>query len=183
MLEPILRLVVSLAVVIGLLLATMRVARRTMRSRPGSLVRVVQRQSLSRTSGLAVVEVAGRTLVLGTTEHQVSLLVELDERLDDELDGFADEAESDGDDDAAVIDLRPTGATHDAFAVELISALEEDAAADAVEVPRRLRRTSASASRPVKTPAERPATSGPLAGSVLSPDTWRQAVAAVRGGR
>ncbi len=79
MLEPILRLVVSLAVVIGLLLATMRVARRSMRSRPGSLVRVVQRQSLSRTSGLAVVEVAGRTLVLGTTEHQVSLIVELDD--------------------------------------------------------------------------------------------------------
>ena len=149
MLEPILRLVVSLAVVIGLLLATMRVARRTMRSRPGSLVRVVQRQSLSRTSGLAVVEVAGRTLVLGTTEHQVSLLVELDD--------LAEEP------------------AHEEFAAELSSALEDEATTGSAPA-KKLRAVIPAPERPVPSP-------GHLAGSVLSPDTWRQAVAVVRGGR
>ena len=179
MLEPILRLVVSLAVVIGLLLATMRVARRSMRSRPGSLVRVVQRQSLSRTSGLAVVEVAGRTLVLGTTEHQVSLLVELDEQLEDEL----EDATSSREGDAAVIDLRPAEPADIAFAAELSTALEDDASPGRTPSRTPSGTPSTQRRRPRATTQPSAPNTGPLTGSVLSPDTWKQAVAAVRGGR
>ena len=50
-------------------------------------MRIVHRQALSRGTAVAVVEVGNRVLVLGTTEHQVNVLAELDEG---ELDGHAD---------------------------------------------------------------------------------------------
>ncbi len=71
------RLVVSLAVVVGLLLLTARLGSRRFRSSTGAPVRVVHRQALSRFSSIAVVEVGARTLLLGTTEHQVNLLTDL----------------------------------------------------------------------------------------------------------
>ncbi len=71
------RLVVSLAVVVGLLLLTARLGSRRFRSSTGAPVRVVHRQALSRSSSIAVVEVGARTLLLGTTEHQVNLLTDL----------------------------------------------------------------------------------------------------------
>src|SRR4051794_8150415 len=73
------RLVFSLAVVVGLLLVTVKLGARKFRPRKGAAVRIVHRQALSRGSAVAVVEVGGRTLVLGTTDHQVNVLAELDE--------------------------------------------------------------------------------------------------------
>ena len=52
--------------------------RQAVPGRRDALVRVVHRQPLSRTSAVAVVTVGSRVLVLGTTEHQVQLLTELD---------------------------------------------------------------------------------------------------------
>lgn len=78
MIELTIRLVFSLAVVIGLLLLIARLGRRRFQGRHGSLVRVVHRQPLSRTSSVSVVTVGSRVLVIGTTEHQVSMLTELD---------------------------------------------------------------------------------------------------------
>ena len=46
--------------------------------RRGAAVEVVARHGLSRTSSLAVVRFGGRALVLGVTEHQVTLLTEVD---------------------------------------------------------------------------------------------------------
>ena len=135
MLELTIRLVVSLAIVVGLLLLLARVGARKFRGQSGALVHVVHRHALSRTSAVAVVTVGSRVLVLGTTEHQVSILTELEP---DELDLEQLVPE---------VDLEPElpvrrAATEPVTVAELANTIE----------PR-----------------------DPLAGSVLSPQTWRQA--------
>jgi len=130
MLELTIRLVVSLAIVVGLLLLLARFGASRFRGQSGALVRVVHRQPLSRTSAVAVVTVGSRVLVLGTTEHQVSILTELE----------PEELEVDLPEEPEVLEVRPT--RHPIDAAELVDAIE----------PR-----------------------DPLAGSVLSAQTWRQA--------
>ena len=134
MTELVLRLVFSLAVVVGLLLLLARVAGRRFQGRTGAAIQVVHRQPLSRGSGVAVVTVGDRVLVLGTTEHQVSLLTELEP---DELD----------------------------LTLEHVAAAEEP----------RVRAV------PTHRDASRLTKDGRLAGSVLSPETWRQALRVTRG--
>jgi len=71
-----LRVVLSLAVVLGILWFVAKGGRRAGgRTR---LVRVAGRQALSRTASVAVVEVADRVLVLGVSDAGVRLLTELD---------------------------------------------------------------------------------------------------------
>jgi len=83
------RVVVSLGVVLAImagtaavlrrsgLVGTVPAARRGTRRR-GAPVEVIARHGLSRASSLAVVRLGGRALVLGVTEHQVTLLTEVD---------------------------------------------------------------------------------------------------------
>ena len=83
------RVVVSLGVVLAVMAGAAAVLRRSgvvgvapagrrgMRRR-GASVEVIARHGLSRTSSLAVVRLGERALVLGVTEHQVTLLTELD---------------------------------------------------------------------------------------------------------
>jgi len=140
MLELTIRLIVSLAIVVGLLLLLARFGARKFRGQAGALVRVVHRQPLSRTSAVAVVAVGSRVLVLGTTEHQVSILTELEP---EELDGVVEIDAldpADGEDDLATL------ATLDTLDGRTMRPLLAD-------------------------PIQR----GPLAGSVLSAQTWRQA--------
>ena len=144
MLELTIRLIVSLAIVVGLLLVLARVGARKFRGQAGALVRVVHRQPLSRTSAVAVVTVGSRVLVLGTTEHQVSILTELEP---EELDGEADLA------------LAELGDPRDES--------DEIATLDTLGVRHAVRNQ-----RPmIADPLQR----GPLAGAVLSVQTWRQA--------
>ncbi|MEO3935423.1 flagellar biosynthetic protein FliO [Dermatophilaceae bacterium Soc4.6] len=77
MVELVTRLVFSLAIVVGLLILLSRLAGRRFGGGSRSLVTVLHRQPLSRSTAVAVVTVGSRVLVLGTTEHQVSLLAEL----------------------------------------------------------------------------------------------------------
>lgn len=86
MFELILRIGFSLLVVFGLMWGLARVARRggVGRHKGGSLA-VLNKQSLSRGSSVAVVQVADRALILGVTDTQVSLLGETD------LDAFGHE--------------------------------------------------------------------------------------------
>ncbi|MGN6782688.1 MAG: FliO/MopB family protein [Marmoricola sp.] len=156
MLQTTLRLIASLAVVVGLMILLARVASRRMRGGHGSLVRVLHRQPLTRGSGVAVVEVGGRMLVLGTTEQQVSLLTELDPfevMLHDESSG-------------------ETVALATASALHPFAADGTDVAA--VSSPSRACGGSHRAARPV-------AQGSALSGSILAPATWRQAVAAMTG--
>jgi flagellar protein FliO/FliZ len=83
MAELVVRLVLSLAVVLGLVWFLYRVSQRKLGGST-SLLSVVGRQAVSRNASVTVVTVGGRVLVLGVSEHQVQLLTELDpETLDD----------------------------------------------------------------------------------------------------
>lgn len=125
MLGLVVRLVCSLAVVLGLLLLIARFAGKRFQGRVGAPVQILHRQPISRGSSVAVVSVGTRILVLGATEQQVTLLTELEP---DEID----------------VDVA------------------EPVAAGTSE------------------PAQRssPAATTPLAGSILSGQTWKQALAA-----
>jgi flagellar protein FliO/FliZ len=84
--ELILRIGFSLLVVFGLMWGLARVARRGgVGRRGGGSLAVLNKQSLSRGSSVAVVQVADRALILGVTDTQVSLLGETD------LDAFGHE--------------------------------------------------------------------------------------------
>ena len=76
------RLVLSLAVVFGLMaLAARALKKRGLGSSgtsPGSRIEVLARQAVGRTSSVQLVRVGGRTLVLGVTEQSVQLLGEAD---------------------------------------------------------------------------------------------------------
>jgi flagellar protein FliO/FliZ len=84
--ELVLRICFSLLVVFGLLWGLAKVARRGGLGKRGTgSLAVLNRQSLSRGSSVAVVRVAGRALILGVTDTQVSLLGET------ELEAFGDD--------------------------------------------------------------------------------------------
>ena len=73
------RLVVAVAVVIGLLLLTARLTRRVGAkgtTKGADAVRLVSRQPLTRNASIAVVQSGGKTLVLGVTDNMVTLLSE-----------------------------------------------------------------------------------------------------------
>lgn len=145
-----LRLLGSLAVVVGLLLLIARFAGRRFRTTNDAAIQVVHRQALGRGQGVAVVAVGTRVLVLGTTEQQVTLLAEVEP---DEvgLDLAAD-----------VLDVVP----------------DDDAPDDDAELD-----TTPRAARAAQAARATEAAQGPLAGSLLSAQTWKQTFAAVSGKR
>ncbi|WP_110208271.1 flagellar biosynthetic protein FliO [Nocardioides daejeonensis] len=161
MLELTLRLIASLAVVVGLLVLLARFGGKRFRGGPGAPVQVLHRQPLTRTSSISVVAVGDRVLVLGCTEQQVNVLTELDP---DQVGG-------------AELTLLP-GLAASPDAVDAVASQEDfattlaqvTAPAQAAE-PRR----TAGAHRAVA----RSTAAGTLQGSILSPQTWRQALAAV----
>jgi flagellar protein FliO/FliZ len=136
MVEIILRLVFSLAVVVGLLLLLAKVSSKRFRGSNGAMIRVIARQPLTRSSAVAVVNVADRLLVVGTTENEVRLLTELDP------------------DTLAVEDDPPDDRTPDP--------------------------APGSEPRDAQTFGSG---QGALAGSILSPQTWKQAMAAATQGQ
>ncbi|MFS3127109.1 flagellar biosynthetic protein FliO [Nocardioides sp. Bht2] len=195
MLELTIRLIASLAVVVGLLLLTAKFFGRQFQSRHGATIQVLHRQALSRSSAVSVVAVGPRVLVLGSTDQQINVLAELDpDELDLELR------------DAAVTPLRPladSSTTAPApseeagdFAASLAAAATpssvEPAASASAETEigsspaadlltsRAIRQVGGQRRAP-RFPRRGPigeAKQGPLAGSILSPQTWRQAFAA-----
>ena len=77
------RLAISLAVVFGLMWVAGRfLKKRSLGSSKGSTatsrIEVLARQGMGRTSSVQLVRVGGRTLVLGVTEQQISVLGEAD---------------------------------------------------------------------------------------------------------
>ena len=77
MIELVLRLGLSLGIVLGLFWAIARTGSKRMGG-SRSLMKVRSRQSLSRSSSVAVVEVGSRVLVVGVSDGGVALLTELD---------------------------------------------------------------------------------------------------------
>jgi flagellar protein FliO/FliZ len=76
--ELAIRVVLSLAVVLGLFWMVARTGSRKLGGRDRKLVTVRSRQALSRGSSLAVVEVGSRVLVVGVSDGGIRLLTELD---------------------------------------------------------------------------------------------------------
>ncbi len=219
MLELTIRLIVSLAIVVGLLLLLARLSSRRFGSQKGALVQVVHRQPLSRTSAVSVVSVGSRVLVLGTTEHKVNVLAELDpadleaEQATEEatvlelvgapvaelpvepvaLTGLPAELPTDwdtlapaevaallGEPEEPAADVRrprPPGHRRATKSAAPAHSAKATHSAKAAKPGRRAARPAAP-SKPAAKPATGPGT-GALAGSVLSPQTWRQAIAAV----
>jgi len=161
----VLRVALSLACVLGVIwFAGRRMAgSAVVRRQRGAALSVVARQSLGGRNGLAVVDVAGRRLLLGTGEKGVSLLTELDvpedvphvreERVPLSAEDLADLADADG--------------------------VEIPADASSLTTP-----TDGPAVPSQPTPAARmPAVTeprNPLEGSILDAATWRRAVVAVQ---
>lgn len=77
MVELVLRLVLSLALVLGIFWSVARFGARRMQG-GRSVLQVRGRQSLSRSASVAVVEVGGRILVVGVSDGGVQLLTELE---------------------------------------------------------------------------------------------------------
>ncbi len=145
MIELVLRVVLSLAVVLGLLWFVARTSSRRLGGAARGLVRVVARQPLARTASLAVVEVGDRVLVVGVSENGVSLLTEMDPS---EL---------------------PTPATEPAEGI----AETADAPGSVPDAGSWLGKAASGMDR--GRGSRRAAPSPGLAGSVLSGQTWRQA--------
>ena len=212
MVELAVRMVVSLAVVLGLLLLMTRLGARRFKARSGAPVQVLHRQALSRSSSVAVVSVGGRVLVLGTTDQQVRMLAELDPA---ELEAANTEDLVAATPEAPVAHLvpvpalpepsapqrlhpvrsdLPTGNTAgESFAAALLGELGEP---EAPRTPGK-HRAAVPTVAPVAPVAPvvpapispvtggaraarvAPEATGPLAGSLLSPQTWRSAKRAV----
>lgn len=167
------RMVLSLCIVLGLMLLAARVAGKRYRTGDDSSVKVLQRQALSRSSTVTVVSVGNRVLVLGTTEQQVRVLAELDPQ---ELTGTAAEP--------GRLYAVPAGAEESAAAVPAPTDFAQTlVAAQAAERPAgRHRAATPSGPNGPAGPTVRPgqvSQGGALAGSLLSPTTWRQTLQAL----
>jgi flagellar protein FliO/FliZ len=135
-------------------------------------VQVLHRQPLSRSASVAVITVGSRVLVVGTTDHQVSLLTELDP---EELPGgdLAPGADLGADLDADLLTAPRRGPVLEPTAPVAARGLVGLASTPAA--------TPAGGSHRATGTSRRTPTSGALAGSVISPQTWRQAIAAASG--
>ncbi|WP_372594064.1 flagellar biosynthetic protein FliO [Actinotalea sp.] len=159
-----LRVALALACVFGLLWWAGRRMAGTpagRRARATSLD-VVARQSVGQKASVALIEVEGRRLLLGVSEHGVTLLTEV-EPVPAEPQDAAERIELDPEELAALARLD-----------ELEGLVPEHAGTTAARTP---------STRPTPPAARKPAVPtprNPLEGSVLSAATWRQAVVAVQ---
>ena len=151
------RLLVSLAAVLGVIWLVARRARKGSRTKDQRIIEVLDRTSLSRSSSVAVVRVGEQAFVLGVADAQVSVLGETDLE--------AARAAR----DARTAPRRAT-ASHSRSASRNRPAV----AAEPARVP----------SRPLKPVGVPDADAGQkasaLAGSALSPQTWRQTLESLR---
>jgi len=172
MLVLVLRVLLSLAVVLGLFWMVARTGSRRLGGRDRALIRVRGRQALSRGSSLAVVEVGSRVLVVGVSDGGVRLLTEMDP---DELGSAPQVAPTTG---AAVAEADTPVAPDEDFQAAYERASAELATQTPVVTAGKPVRTRAAATQAARKPAlAAPAhrLEGPLAGSLLSASTWRLA--------
>ena len=119
--ELLVRLVFSLGIILGLLFLAAKIARRNGRTlrlpgigsfgggRREPTINVIERTSLTKNASLAVVQVGDRTMVIGITDHEVSLLTD---QVDTSVtaDPVDDDATEDADDSAPVAAVTPISA-------------------------------------------------------------------------
>ncbi|NRD26651.1 flagellar biosynthetic protein FliO [Frigoribacterium sp. VKM Ac-2836] len=189
-----LRVVLSLGVVLALLWVLQKRLVKGGRAgtRATSQVSVVARQGVGAKASVVVVDVEGERLVLGVTESSVTVLAAADRPVDAGALTLVPEPTGAGAEPAAQ-EARVTPIAPVAFA----SVLSAESAAARDELPARpvdatpvelLRPRGAARRAAVSRPRDldarrRGRTAKSLDGSILAPDTWRQAAAALRSGR
>jgi len=124
-----LRVVLSLAAVLGVIWYAQHKISKGTRTRQGKTITVIGRQGVGAKASVAVIDVDGKRFLLGVTEHSVNIL--------------------------------HTSDTPEAPAEAFSRVLTEEGGDVAIE-------------------AVTPASSSPLAGSILSADTWRRAFASLK---
>lgn len=87
------RLVISLAIIVGLTYLTVKVMRRKLTySSAGEFIKVLDQHAFAMNKGVYITEVAGRVYVLGVTDHNINILSEVsDVQVIEELRGRAEE--------------------------------------------------------------------------------------------
>jgi flagellar protein FliO/FliZ len=183
MIATTLRVVLSLGTVLGLMWVVARFMPGRVRVRSNNLLTVVARQPLGRNASLSVVTVGDRVLVLGVTDQKVTLVSELDA---DELPLAQPVA----------TDVVPALVEKAEPAESLLAASAELEVAAPTPIAGRRRRVVDTESAPIESvssvaetgpakqateAAEQHAFAAVLQGSILSPQTWKQAAAATRG--
>ncbi len=154
-----LRVVLSLAAVLGVLwFLQRRIARTQARRRDGEVITVLGRQGVGPKAQIVVIQTDDARYVLGVTEHGVSVV----DRLPVKATGL--DAEQ----------ARPAW-----------SAATSDAASDAEEFDRILAATALTETAGTTSIEPAPQRrvrhrNDPLRGSILSPETWRQTAEAIR---
>jgi len=74
------KLIISLAVIVGLTYLTVRVVRRNLTySSAGEFIRVLDQHAFAMNKGVYITEVAGRVYVMGVTDHNINILSEIDD--------------------------------------------------------------------------------------------------------
>jgi flagellar protein FliO/FliZ len=144
------RVLVSLVVVLGIVWVLGRKFRKGGQAKGAGLIDVLGRQQLSRTASVAVVRVGSQALIVGITDGQVNVLGETD----------------------LMAALAETAVPAPAAATRRVAA---PAAA-----PNTAPTTAPTTVAPVGAVADGSSRRGPLAGSALSPATWRQTIESLR---
>lgn len=189
-----LRVVLSLGVVLALLWVLQKRLVKGGRAgtRATSQVSVVARQGVGAKASVVVVDVEGERLVLGVTESSVTVLAAADRPVDAGALTLVPEptrAEAGPEtQEARVTSIAPVAfasvlSAESAAARDELSARPVDATPVELLRPRGAARRAA-ASRPRELDARRRGRAAKsVEGSILAPDTWRQAAAALRSGR
>ncbi|WP_062517475.1 FliO/MopB family protein [Demequina gelatinilytica] len=153
----VLRVGLSLVAVLGLMLWLSRKLQSNGRTQRRATLSVVGRQQLTKRSGVALIEVDGRRLVVGYGDQGVSFLHDAGDAPEPEPEPASSTPETGGFD----ADL------------ERALAAEAHASADPRTLPDNTHLTQARM-------ADVPRQHAPLDGSILAPDTWRKAVVALQ---
>ncbi|WP_062305271.1 FliO/MopB family protein [Demequina subtropica] len=152
----VLRVGLSLVAVLGLMLWLSRKLQSHGRAQRRATLSVVGRQQLTKRSGVALVEVDGRRLVVGYGDQGVSFLHDAGDAPEPEPEPASSAPETGG------------------FDADLERALAAEAHASAdPRIPTDAHLTQARM-------ADVPRQHAPLDGSILAPDTWRKAVVALQ---
>lgn len=161
-----LRVVLALACVLGLLwFVARRTGGRRASARRAPVIALVGRQSLGGRSAVALVEVAGRRLVLGVGEHGVTLLTEVGPEVVSETDRT----------------LLDTAELERLLALEMPdSAIDHPVREAADDVPALAHAARSVPSSPAARMPAVPKPRNPLEGSILDATTWRRAVEAAQ---
>lgn len=178
----VLRVAVALGVVLAVIwVAHRRVARMRQRSGKAGFVRVVARQSLAPKASMVVVDADGRRLMLGVTEHGVSVLSDrpapvADADFDAVLAAAVEQAAIGQAtvEQAAVEQAADAATAPSARKPQPLGAAPE--ASDTVADQTRHSRRSPAATTP------EPASHGSRRGSILSAETWKRSLAGVKEG-